>query len=253
MSAVRALCVAALGLLSGCMTPGDPVAPIPTELVAAPSPGANGGRDLVIVLPGRGDDVANLRRSGIAEGIQAGMPDADVLLTGTTMAYYYGGRMPERLHAEVVEPARQRGYRHVWLAGASMGGMGTLLYERAYPGKMDGLVLLAPYLGDKDLIDEIQAAGGLAQWEPGPAVAVVNGDNYQREVWRQLKGWTEPGATRAQRVWVAYGRDDRLRAAMPPLLALLPKDHVLERDGGHAWVVWSPAAREIFADIARGR
>jgi pimeloyl-ACP methyl ester carboxylesterase len=248
-----ALFVSASALLTGCVSFADPVAPIPTELVPAPHPGANGQRDLVIVLPGRGDDVADLRASGIAAAFQSGLPDADVLLAGVTMPYYYGGRMAQRLHAEVVEPARARGYRHVWLAGASMGGMGTLLYERAHPGKMDGLVLLAPFLGERGLIEEIETAGGLAQWNAGPAVAAIDKDNYQREVWRQLQTWTAPGATRPQRVWLAFGREDRLRALTPPLAAVLPADHVLERDGGHAWVVWTPAAREVAAAIARER
>jgi hypothetical protein len=248
---LRGLLAAGLALLAGCVAPGDPKAHIASELVPAPQPGAT--RDLVVVLPGRGDDVADLRASGIAQAIQSGLPDADVLLAGVTMPYYEGGRMPQRLHDELVVPARARGYRHVWLAGASMGGMGTLLYEQAYPGEMDGLVLFAPYLGDRALIGEIEAAGGLTGWNPGPAPAAIGKDNYQREVWRALKGWTAPGATRARRVWVAYGRDDRLRDALPALLAALPQDHVFARDGGHAWVVWVPAARAVFADVARER
>ena len=54
----------------------------------------------------------------------------------------------------MIAPARARGYAGVWLAGASMGGMGTLLYERSRPGELDGLVLLAPYLGDRGLLEE---------------------------------------------------------------------------------------------------
>jgi len=238
-------------LLAACATPGDPNAPLDSLLVPAPAPGAT--RDLVIVLPGRGDDVADLESSGIAQSIQRAMPDADVLLAGVTMPVYYGGRMPQRLHDELVMPARQRGYARVWLAGASMGGMGTLLYEREYPGEMDGLVLFAPYLGDRALIDEITAAGGVARWDAGPVPAAVDGDNYQREVWRSIKGWTAPSSKRAQRVWVAYGREDRLRPAIQPLAAVLPAGHVLEREGGHKWVVWTPAAVEVFAQVAKAR
>ena len=247
----RILLTCVFALLAACATPGDPKAPLDSFLVPAPSPGAT--RDLVIVLPGRGDDVADLRASGIAEAIQRSLPDADVLLAGVTMPVYYGGRMPQRLHDELVVPARQRGYAHVWLAGASMGGMGTLLYEHAYPGAMDGLVLMAPYLGDRSLIEEINAAGGVARWNAGPVPPVVDGDNYQREVWRSIQGWALSGSKRAERVWVAYGREDRLRAAIQPLAAVLPPAHVLERDGGHQWVVWAPAATEVFAQVAKER
>lgn len=236
----------AASLLAGCLSMGDAKAPIPTALINAPAAGPD--RDLVIVLPGRGDDVATLQASGIAQAIQSARPDADVLLTGVSMAYYFQGRMPERLHDEVVVPMRERGYRKVILTGASMGGMGALLYDRRYPGDMDALVLLAPYLGDRKLIDEITAAGGIAAWQPGPMPAAIGKDNYQREVWRHLQAG-QAGGKKNARVWLAYGEQDGLRQAMPPLVATLPADHVLPRPGGHAWTVWTPAAGEIFRRI----
>lgn len=235
-------------LLAGCVSMGNAKAPIPTALVEAPRAGTD--RVLVVVLPGRGDDVAVLQASGIAQAIQAARPDADVLLTGVSMAYYFQGRMPERLHDEVVVPARERGYRKVFLTGASMGGMGALLYDRRYPGDMDVLVLLAPYLGDRKLIDEITAAGGIAAWQPGPLPAAIGKDNYQREVWRHIQSGQADGKKNT-RLWLAYGEQDGLRQAMPPLVATLPTSHVLPRPGGHAWTVWTPAAREIFSQLEK--
>jgi pimeloyl-ACP methyl ester carboxylesterase len=235
-------------LLSACPSPGDARGPIATELV--PSVVAQRDRVLVIVLPGRGDDVARLRKVGIAEAVQKAWPEADVLLTGVTMAHYFSGRMPERLHDEVVAPARQRGYRQVWLLGASLGGMGTVLYDRRYPGEMDGLVLLAPYLGEHKLQDEITAAGGLAHWQPPmPAPEAINADNAQQEIWRHLKSWTDTRAARGHHVWLAYGDSDGLKSALPLLAPLLPEQHIFVRPGGHGWVVWTPVAGEIFSRI----
>lgn len=234
--------------LCACLGPGRTETQIPTARIAAPDP--SGGRVLVVVLPGRGDDLDGLRRSGIAEAIQRAWPQAEVELAAVTMAYYFEGRMPQRLHAEVIEPARRRGYAGIWLAGASMGGMGTLLYERQYPGQLDGLVLLAPYLGDRRLIREI-GASGLADWQPGPRPAAIDAGTYQREVWRDIQAW--PGSGRSSRVWLAYGEDDRLARAMPALAPALVADQVLVRPGGHAWVVWSPAAGEVFARIRASR
>lgn len=183
--------------------------------------------------------------------MQAAWPDADVLLTGLGFAYYMEGRAPQRLHAEVVSPARQRGYRQVWLLGASMGGMGSLMYDRAYPGQADGLVLLAPYLGKRPLIDEIRRSG-LGAWEAGPVPAEVDAGNYQRELWRHLQSWQrDPGRTRT--VWLGYGTQDRLAGAMPPLAGLLPADHVTVVDGGHAWKVWSPLAQRMLSAAGPAR
>jgi pimeloyl-ACP methyl ester carboxylesterase len=244
-----------VALLTACPMTGDASAPIATQLL--PSAAAQKSRVLVVVLPGRGDDVDALRKNGIGESIQSAWPQADVLLAGVTMPYYFQGRMPQRLHDEVIVPARKRGYREVWLAGASMGGMGALLYDRRYPTDIDGMVLMAPYLGEQDVIDEITSAGGLAKWQPGKAQDPAPADapefkswrTAEREVWRYLKGWNGERAGRGRRVWIVYGEEDRLNAVMPLLAPLLPDHHILLRPGGHAWVVWTPAANEIFKQI----
>lgn len=233
--------------LGACVSFGDARAPIATELLPAPRTGAESA--LVIVLPGRGDDLTALRHSGIGAAVQSSWPQADVLLADVGMAYYMQGRMPQRLHDEVVAPARARGYRQVWLMGASMGGMGTLLYDRQYPGEMDGLVLLAPYVGDAKLLDEIRAAGGVVAWQPGAVPAQIDAGNYQRELWRHLQSWARPASQRAQQIWLAYGDKDRLGQARPLFEPLLPADRILLRPGGHAWAVWTPATAEIFARI----
>lgn len=229
-------------LLTACFPKGDASVPIPHVLVPAPIAATR----LVVVLPGRGDDLAAMQRTGMAEAIQAAWPDADVVLTGLSYGYYMQGRAPERLHEEIILPSRQKTYRQTWLVGASMGGMGTLMYDRAYPGEMDGLVLLAPYLGDKSLLQEIILAGGVAKWQPGPVPTVVNADNFQEELWRHVQGWSrEPG--KAANVWLAYGDRDRLRKAMPVLEPVLPAANISRRSGGHDWKTWWPATRDILA------
>lgn len=225
---------------AGCLPAVNPQAPVPQALLPADETPSR----LVVVLPGRGDDIQALRESGIADAIQSAWPDADVVLTGLGFGYYMQGRAPQRLHDEVIVPARARGYREIWLTGASMGGMGALMYDRAYPGDADGLVLLAPYLGDRTLVEEISARG-LAQWNAGPVPAEVDAGNYQRELWRHLQGWHhDPARTRS--VWLGYGAGDRLAKAMPPLAGLLPEDHVVVAEGGHAWTVWSPLTQRML-------
>lgn len=245
------VCIAVSLLLTACLPGGRTQTKIPFEKVEATRPDAN--RILVVVLPGRGDDVANLNKSGIAQSIQSAMPEADVVLAGVTFAYYMEGRMPQRLHEEIMQPARGRGYREIWLVGASMGGMGALMYDRAYPGDAAGLVLLAPYLGSRKVLEQINDAGGLPAWNAGPVPPAIDGDNYDRELWRYLKTWPNENHARSKQVWLGYGNKDRLAAAMPPLKQLLEPEHVFIREGGHAWVVWTPVAKEIFAAIQKER
>ncbi|HSM10628.1 MAG TPA: alpha/beta hydrolase-fold protein [Lysobacter sp.] len=240
--------LAAMGMvLAACTARGDVSRPIPTALILAPQ----AAQRLVVVLPGRADDLDMLQRGGIAEAVHQHWPDADVLLAELTMPYYLQGTAPQRLHDEVIAPARRRGYREVWLSGASMGGMGSVMYDRSYPGEVDGIILLAPYLGDRPILREIAEAGGVERWDPGPPQAIGQ-DNWQHEMWRHLQTWAD-SPDRTRNVWLAYGERDRLRSAMPLLVPLLPPEQVLVRPGGHAWRVWSPALGEVLQAASTAR
>lgn len=234
------LLVASVLALTGCAAAGDVTRPIPKTLVHAPQP----AHRLVVMLPGRGDSLQSLTDTGVAALIQQRWPDADVLLTGLTMPFYRQGRMPQRLHDEVIEPARRPAYRQVWLAGISLGGMGALLYDREYPDRIDGLLLLSPYLGDEAIHDEIRQAGGLADWQPGPPQP-IGPDTFQRELWRYLKSWSaRPQRTRS--VWLAYGADEPFRQPIELMSPLLPSDHVVMLPGQHDWALWKPALRALL-------
>jgi len=240
--------IALAAALSGCFTLGDADEPITTITVPAPAP--NGTPEAVIVLPGFGDSATRMQDRGFAEAVQRAWPHVDVVLTNTTYAYYSNGVMVPRLEQDVMAAAFKR-YKKVWLAGASMGGAGTLLYEREHPGRMQGLLLFAPHLGDDELIDEVRAAGGVTQWEPGPRPAALDGGNWQREIWRVLKARTTDPAL-AQRTWLICGKEDHLLAASRLASAALPAGHYFEVEGGHKWEAWSKAAEAALPRIRAG-
>lgn len=227
-------------LLGGCVVRGDATKPIPTALV----PALRAARRLVVMLPGRGDDLASLERHGIAQIIQHAWPDADVLLTGLTMPYYTRGNATQRLHDEVIDPLRRRHDREVWVAGISLGGMGALLYDYDYPGQVDGMLLLSPYLGEHVIHEEIRDAGGLAQWNPGPAQP-IGAATFEHELWLTLKHWSN-NAARTRTVWLAYGDSEPFRASIELMSPLLPPDHVLKLPGHHDWALWIPALRAVL-------
>lgn len=230
-------------LLVGCVHRGRADQPIPQ--IAAPARVTSPESPLVIVLPGRWDSAESMQDAGLVDAIQRAWPQAGVRLLGATLGYYLAGNLPQRLRDEVVAPARAAGHRTIWLMGASMGGMGALLYDRAYPDDVDGIVLLAPFLGDRKLLREIAQAGGVGHWQPGPRQALGR-STYQRELWRHIAAWGQRPQS-AARVWVGYGDADRLRDAIPLLTPVLREAQVLERPGGHAWSVWVPLAEEILA------
>ncbi|MEO8810850.1 MAG: alpha/beta hydrolase-fold protein [Rhodanobacter sp.] len=226
--------------LGACAPGGDVTRPIPTQFIPAPQP----ARRVVVMLPGRGDDLAGLQRQDVARLIQQAWPDADVILTGLTMPWYRAGLATVRLHDEVIAPIEARGQRKVWLAGISLGGFGALLYDRAYPDQVDGMLLLSPYLGEAKIQDEIRAAGGLAAWQPGPPQA-LGPETYQRELWRYLQHWSSD-RERTQTVWLAYGKDERFRDAIELMSPSLPTGHVFMLPGHHDWTLWKPALRKLL-------
>ncbi|WP_187770619.1 alpha/beta hydrolase [Cognatilysobacter lacus] len=217
--------------------------PVPTALL----PSKEGSHRLVVVLPGRRDRLESMRRSGVGEAIQRVWPDADVLFAELSMPYYLDRSAARRLHDEVLMPARRRAYTEIWLVGASLGGMGEILYDRMYPGQVDGMVLLAPYTGERAVHDEIRAAGGLGSWRPPPESANPY-DAWQRELWGHLKTWRDE-PERARNVWLSYGDNDYLREGMPLVAGLLPAGHVYVVPGKHAWSTWTPATEAIFRAI----
>lgn len=245
---LRQLLAATCTLLLGACAGVNLKEPMPSILV--PAPVAAGLHPLVIVLPGRYDSLHDLETAGIAQAIQHSWPVADVLLVGATPAYYQDGGLVRRLREQVIEPARRKGYREIWLSGASQGGMGSLFYEYAYPHEVAGLVLFAPYMGDPDLIRGIAAAGGPAQWQPPlPKPAAMNLGNYQVETWRVIHQWSIDPA-RTERVWLACGSRDDFLSAAKMIAARLPAGHFIEPPGGHKWQVWDQAATRIFSQIA---
>lgn len=240
------LLMLAVALLGACAAGGAVTRPIPTQLIRAPQ----AAHRVVVMLPGRGDDLAGLQKQDVAQLIQQAWPDADVVLTGLTMPWYRAGLATSRLHDEVIAPLQSQGHRQIWLAGISLGGFGSLLYDRAYPGQVDGMLLLSPYLGDTAIQREIRDAGGLATWQAGPSQA-IGPDTFQHELWRYLQHWSTRPA-RIRTVWLAYGASERFRDAIELMSPYLPTGHVFMLPGRHDWTLWKPALRKLLMAASAG-
>lgn len=243
--AIAALAAAATLLtLSACSVIGTPRDPIETVKV----PGTEAGGALVVVLPGFIFDAHDLRDEGVADAIHRGWPGADVVLVSATFPYYRSGQLVPQLHQHVIAPARAQGYREIWLAGGSMGGMGVLLYEWTHPGELTGIVLMSPFLGADDLLDDIRETG-LSQWQPEALAPQMDGDNYQQHVWNMIKGWRQRPEL-ARRAWLVCGTEDPLFEGVQLLAPEIPRGQYMASPGGHNWKYWIPAAEDTFRRIA---
>jgi pimeloyl-ACP methyl ester carboxylesterase len=144
---------------------------------------------------------------------------------------HVGDRSPlERLRSEIVLPARAAG-TSIWLNGISLGGLFALDYAATYPGEIDGICLLAPYLGNRILTNEIAQAPGLAAWQPG----VLAETDEERRIWSHIKSRRADSGP----LYLGFGQGDRFSAAHELLAATLPADAVDVIPGGHDWPTWS--------------
>ena len=153
----------------------------------------------------------------------------------------------ERLHADVIEPIAHR-YQQLWLVGVSMGGLGASSYAMKYPEHVDGVILLAPYMGDEELIDEIEQSGGLKHW----SVPQLLGTESDQELhFYELWTWYQSMAKLpSPALLLGFGEDDRLRRAIQLLAAELPPEQVLSMPGGHKWTVWAPLLESLMGRMS---
>ena len=183
---------------------------------------------------------------GSRDFVEAGFPQVvrnrslplDLWLVDLQLRHLGDRSVLEQLRSEFVLPARAAGCA-VWLGGISLGGFIALDYAASYPGELDGLCLLAPYLGNRMLTAEIAGAAGVAAWQPGELAQI----DEERRIWRYIKSRDAD----ALPLYLGFGRDDRFSTAHELLAAVLPPDRVAKIAGGHEWSTWS-ALWEIFLD-----
>lgn len=199
-------------------------------------------RGALVLLPGFGDDPETMVEHGFIATLQQHAPQLDAFAADAHFTYYRKGILVERLEQDVVAPLRSRGYRELWMVGTSMGGMGAVGFARKHPERVAGLLLFAPYLGPREVVDEVVHAGGLCKYRP----TLSKEDNEQAFARANLAFLRDVlCAPSSMSVWLAVGKDDRLLAANRLLGDVLPKERFLVLPGGHGWKVWTPAAAQV--------
>ena len=208
--------LAAAGGSSGCYRPGPATVPMRTLEIANGSPGT---RCLVVFLPGRGDTPEHFGRNGFPEELQRAGSRCAMIGADAHLGYYFERTVVDRLREDVLEPARKRGFEEIWLAGISLGGLGSLLYTKEHPGEIAGIVAIAPFLGDEN--------------------------TEFREFQNWLAGYGRPAPDHPP-LFLIYGTGDRFAEVNGELAARLPNDHVFRVRGGHTWAAWRRGWEEFL-------
>jgi pimeloyl-ACP methyl ester carboxylesterase len=205
-------------------------------------------RCVLVLFPGAGDHADDYVKEGFLKRVQdRGLPVA-VAAADATMGYYFTNTLQPRVEADVIAPLKAK-YPNakLWVAGISMGGFGALFYAQQHADQVEGVLVMAPFLGGPEIAQEVRASGGLGKWK-APEKAPPTDANFSRQLWRWLKEVTTPGA-RGPQLHLGYGVDDGISVQGAVLAAALPSGRVTIKPGGHVWAAWTP----IFEDFLDGK
>jgi pimeloyl-ACP methyl ester carboxylesterase len=216
-------------ILSGCLR--EAKVPIPTIYHETNTMSDN--CTLFVYLPGNGDSPEAFEKNGLFRSLQERGIATEVAGVDAHLGYYSDNSLVARLKEDVIEPARIRGVRNIWLVGNSLGGVGSLMYIRKHADEIAGVVLLGPFVGDKEIIEEIKRSGELLSWDPGN----VTETDWQRQLLVWLKEYVHAGHY-SPPIYLGYGKNDRFAYAQDLLAANLPPERVIAIEGGHDWQTW---------------
>lgn len=227
------LLLASLVALLGSACPRLRPAPVPLRTIEV-KPASGGSRALVVLLPGRRDIPEDFVRAGFGELAAKAGSKARIVAVDAHLGYYVRRTILERLRQDVIAPAKAQGVETIWLAGVSLGGTGSILYSIEHPEDVSGMVILAPFLGDKAMEQEISKAG-IRGWTPPPEP--LDPADFQRRMWSWLKRY-EKGSEGQIPVYLGWGTRDRFAGIDSLLAEILPPERVFTTDGGHDWQAW---------------
>jgi pimeloyl-ACP methyl ester carboxylesterase len=186
----------------------------------------------LILLPGANMHAADFVDRGFTRAARETGALGDIAAVETGMEAYLDGSIVGRIHDAAMDA--RSGTGRVWLAGISLGGLGALLYARAHPEAIAGLLLLSPFIGTRGTISQVIAAGGLAAWEPPGGGRAT--DEHRLLHW--LKSYRSTD-TWWPEFYLGYGDSDRYAAAYRLLATILPDERVETVAGGHDWETWT--------------
>jgi pimeloyl-ACP methyl ester carboxylesterase len=197
---------------------------------------------LLILLPGRYSSADSFSTEGFVAMARKSEVAADMVAVDAHLGYYFRKTLLVRLRQDVVEPAQKMGYSHFWIVGISLGGLGAVWWDTSEPGILEGVVLLSPYLGDREIVAEVAAAGGVRQWSGSNSGKV----DMQRDIWRMLKSYENFQRSRG-RLFLGYGRQDSFAKSNAMFAELIPAPQVFVIAGGHDFPTWRKLWEQILA------
>ena len=186
---------------------------------------------LIVLLPGIHDAPGKFQENNfISEAYSKGLA-TDFVAVDSHIGYFETHTIVERLRTDIILPARKAGYQKIWLVGISLGGFAALLYTTRHADEIDGIVLLSPYLGSDQLINEVKQPGSLG------VEGKTSKQLYEQRVWK----WVEENSSKYSEkpvIYLGYGKQDKFKDAHLLFAEALAPEYVFSISGKHNWKTW---------------
>jgi pimeloyl-ACP methyl ester carboxylesterase len=198
---------------------------------------------LLILMAGAGDNHHAFANNGVIDTARAHGCGADIWCVDADVSYFTDQSIRTRLHDDTMTDATRLGYERIWMGGISLGGFASLIYAERHAKDLAGLVLFAPYMGNRGTLAEIESSGGLDEWSPGVLSA-----HDERRVWewvRSTRSATQQSP--ALPIHLFYGDKDRFAAFHDLFATRLPDEQVTTIEGAHDWQTWRQLFNLFFA------
>lgn len=201
---------------------------------------SNGSTLLIALLPGTYSEPEDFVREGFPEALRAQGIGAEVVMAEVRAAWFADGTIVERIRSSVVLPAHARGRTRIWLAGISLGALAALSYAARHEDDIEGILLISPYPATRDVLREMDEAGGLGQWHP---VIPPEGD-LEREAWL----WLAASRAGHRPVHCYFTSGDRFAEGQRRMAGSVEPARVRELPGGHDWPAWRSLWKEFLCN-----
>lgn len=192
---------------------------------------------LVLFLPGMRDDKSAFESAGFFKEGPNGSGRFDIVAVDAHFGYYRNKQLTTRVFHDILSSNREK-YRKISVLGVSLGGYGALWLADDYPAYIDQVILLAPFLGDVEMVNRVIEMDGMRQWYLTSQLNNQSVDDpkiFGDETWvwlnRLIYESNKP-------LIIGFGEQDRFARTGHLVAQELPKRHVYIDQGGHDWKTW---------------
>ena len=158
---------------------------------------------------------------------------ADMVSANINVFHLVNNMMIKRIETDVLQHAKEVGYKNIWLVGVSLGGLNSLLFYTKHERNICGVVTLSPFVANTPLIDDLKNAKEIKYWQPGSVDNKLTLEKKLRFLWVWLK--QQSLNNNLKQIYLGYGKQDRFAEAIKLFENILDKNNIVYVEGEHNW------------------